>query len=197
MDEFEGRLPARSDDALFLAASATQVSTTTSATAATAVTTGATIASTAASAPQASGKVPTVNWALSGQATAGASQAGNPAADAIDGDAATSWCTSSWPDTLTVDLGQVRNLDGIGITLDSISSSANASISVATQQGDWHAVSTARNIALDPGNPMYVPLGRSSGKGNLPADVRAVRPDRGMGQRCDAGLHRRVPALRP
>jgi arabinogalactan endo-1,4-beta-galactosidase len=140
-----------------------------SATAATAAMTVKATASTAASAPQASGKVPAVNWALSGQATAGASQAGSPAADAIDGDAATSWCTSSWPDTLTVDLGQVRNLDGIGITLDSTSSSANASISLATQQGDWHAVSTARNIALDPGNPMYVPLGHSSGKGNLPA----------------------------
>lgn len=128
-----------------------------------------TAASTAATAPQASSKVPTINWALSGQATAGASQAGNPAADAIDGDAATSWCTNSWPDTLTVDLGQVRNLDGIGITLDSASSSANARISLATQQGDWHTVSRANNIALDPGNPMYVPLGQSSGKGNLPS----------------------------
>src|SRR5215469_7807938 len=76
--------------ALFLAASATTAAT------------GATGTSTAASAPQASSKVPAVNWALSGQATAGASQAGNPAANAIDGNAATSWCTNSWPDTLTV-----------------------------------------------------------------------------------------------
>ena len=142
--------------ALFLAASATQVSTTTSATA-------------AATAPQASSKVPTVNWALSGQAAAAASQAASPAADAIDGDAATAWCTNSWPDTLTVDLGQVRNVNGIGITLDSVSSSANASISLATQQGDWHTISTGRNVALDPGNPLYVPLGQTSGKGNLPS----------------------------
>jgi arabinogalactan endo-1,4-beta-galactosidase len=141
--------------ALFVAASATQVTTT-----------PATAASTAS---QASSKVPAVNWALSGQATAGASQAGNPPADAIDGDAATSWCTNSWPDTLTVDLGQVRNLDGIGITLDSASSSANAAISLATQPGYWHPISTARNVALDPGSPMYVPLGQSSGKGNLPS----------------------------
>jgi arabinogalactan endo-1,4-beta-galactosidase len=115
------------------------------------------------------GQVPTVNWALSGQATAGASQPGSPPANAIDGNAATSWCTDSWPDTLTVDLGQVRDLDGIGITLDSSSSSANATISLATQQGDWHAVATARNIALDPGNPMYVPLGPGSARGGLPS----------------------------
>jgi len=110
------------------------------------------------------GQVPTVNWALSGQATATTSQSGNPPGNAIDGDGATSWCTDSWPDTLTVDLGQVRTLDGIGITLDNASSSANATISLATQPGDWQTVPTARNIALDPGNPMYVPLGTSRGR---------------------------------
>jgi len=46
-----------------------------------------------------------------------------------------------------VDLGQVRNLDGIGITLDNASSSANAAISLATAQGDWHTLPTAHNIA--------------------------------------------------
>jgi arabinogalactan endo-1,4-beta-galactosidase len=124
---------------------------------------------TAARAQPGASQVPTVNWALSGQATATTSQSGNPPANAIDGNAATSWCTDSWPDTLTVDLGQVRNLDGIGITLDNAGSSANATISVATQQGDWHTLPTARNIALDPGNPMYLPLGPSSGQGKLPS----------------------------
>jgi arabinogalactan endo-1,4-beta-galactosidase len=124
---------------------------------------------TAAAAPrQFPGQVPTVNWALSGQASATTSQPGNPPSNAIDGDAATSWCTDSWPDTLTVDLGQVRNLDGIGITLDNASSSANATISLASQPGDWQTVPTARNIALDPGNPMYVPLGTGPGRGRLP-----------------------------
>ena len=122
----------------------------------------------AAGAPLGASHVPTVNWALSGQATATTSQSGNPPANAIDGNAATSWCTDSYPDTLTVDLGQVRNLDGIGITLDNASSSANATISLATAQGDWRTVPTAHNIALDPGNPMYVPFGPSSGSGPLP-----------------------------
>jgi arabinogalactan endo-1,4-beta-galactosidase len=103
-------------------------------------------------------QVPSINWALSGQATASTSQSSDPPANAIDGTAATSWCTDSWPDTLTVDLGQVRELDGIGITLDNASSSANAMISLATAPGDWHTLPTARNIALDPGNPMYIPL---------------------------------------
>jgi hypothetical protein len=64
--------------------------------------------------PAAPQEVPTINWALSGTASAQTSQPDNPASNAIDGDAATSWCTASWPDTLTVDLGQVRQLDGLG-----------------------------------------------------------------------------------
>src|SRR6202035_3517783 len=123
---------------------------------------------TAAGSPPGSGHVPTVNWALSGQATAATSQSGDPSSNAIDGNAATSWCTDSYPDTLTVDLGQVRDLDGIGITLDNASSAANATISLATEPGDWRTLPTARNIVLDAGNPMYVPLGPSSGKGTLP-----------------------------
>jgi arabinogalactan endo-1,4-beta-galactosidase len=42
--------------------------------------------------------------------------------------------------------------------MDATSPSASATIQVATQSGDWHSVPAARNIALDPGNPMYVPL---------------------------------------
>ena len=40
------------------------------------------------------GSVPTVNWALSGTATATTAEPGKGAADAIDGDAGTDWCTS-------------------------------------------------------------------------------------------------------
>jgi arabinogalactan endo-1,4-beta-galactosidase len=134
--------------------------------------TAAAISGQAAQSRSGPGQAPTVNWALSGQATATTSQSGNPPANAIDGNAATSWCTDSWPDTLTVDLGQERSLDGIGITLDNASSSANASISLATQPGDWHPVASARNIALDPGNPMYLPLGsgtaQAGGIGSAP-----------------------------
>lgn len=106
---------------------------------------------------------PTVNWALSGQATATSAQSGDPAADAIDGSASTAWCGGSWTDSLTVDLGHVRTLDGLGITLAEGSPSASASISVADQAGSWKALPSARLVALDPGSPMYVPASGGSG----------------------------------
>src|SRR5580698_3312067 len=104
------------------------------------------------------GAVPTVNWALSGQATANSTETGSPASNAIDGDAGTDWCTSAWTGSLVVDLGQVRSLSDLGITLDATSPSASATIQVASQAGDWQAVPAAKNVALDPGNPMYIPL---------------------------------------
>jgi len=105
---------------------------------------------------------PTIDWALSGQASATNSESANPPANAIDGDASTDWCTSSWTGTLTVDLGQVRELTDLGITMDATSPSASATIQVASQAGAWQAVPAAKNIALDPGNPMYIPLPRGT-----------------------------------
>ena len=70
------------------------------------------------------GAVPSVNWALAGQASATSSASNAPASNAIDGDAGTDWCTSSWTGSLTVDLGQARSLSDLGITLDATSPSA-------------------------------------------------------------------------
>ena len=108
------------------------------------------------------GAAPTIDWALSGQASATSSESANPAPNAIDGDAGTDWCTDSWTGSLVVDLGQVRSLSDLGITLDAASPSADATIEVASQAGDWQPVPAARNLALDPGNPMYVPLPRGT-----------------------------------
>jgi arabinogalactan endo-1,4-beta-galactosidase len=102
--------------------------------------------------------VPTVNWALAGSATATTAEAGYPASNAIDGDAGTDWCTSGWTGTLTVDLGQVRTLADLGITLDSASPSASATIELASTAGNWQQVPALRDLALDPGSPMYFPL---------------------------------------
>ena len=99
-----------------------------------------------------------VDWALSGQATATSAQSGDPAPDAADGSASTSWCGTSYTDSLTVDLGQARPLDGLGITLADGSPSATASISVAGPGGGWQVLPAARLVAADPGKPMYVPL---------------------------------------
>jgi arabinogalactan endo-1,4-beta-galactosidase len=105
---------------------------------------------------------PTIDWALAGQASATNSESANPASNAIDGDAGTDWCTSSWTGALTVDLGQVRDLSDLGLTLDASSPSASATIQVASQAGDWQAVPAVKNVALDPGNPMYFPLPRGT-----------------------------------
>ena len=105
---------------------------------------------------------PTIDWALSGQASATSSESGYPASNAIDGDAGIDWCTSSWTGSLVVDLGQVRSLSDLGLTLDAASPSADATIEVASQPGGWRSVPDAQNVALDPGNPMYVPLPRGT-----------------------------------
>jgi arabinogalactan endo-1,4-beta-galactosidase len=101
---------------------------------------------------------PSINWALSGQASADSSQTGDPASAAIDGDAGTDWCPNAWEGTLTVDLGQQRALNGIGITLDAAAPSADATIQLASTSGQWTTVPSATNIALDPGSPMYIPV---------------------------------------
>jgi hypothetical protein len=105
-----------------------------------------------------SGSAPTVNWALSGTASATNAESGEPASNAIDGDAGTDWCTSGWTGTLDVDLGQVRSLADLGITLDDASPSASATIELASTAGDWQQIHALKDLALDPGNPMYFPL---------------------------------------
>jgi arabinogalactan endo-1,4-beta-galactosidase len=101
---------------------------------------------------------PTVNWAIDGTATATTEESAHLAQNAIDGDATTDWCTSGWTGTLTVDLGQSRALTDLGLTLDNASPSASATIEYASTAGDWQQASALKDLALDPGNPMYFPL---------------------------------------
>ena len=101
---------------------------------------------------------PTVNWALAGSASATTAESGKSAANAVDGDAGTDWCTSGYTGTLTVDLGQVRSLADLGLTLDAASPSASATIELASTAGAWQQVPALHNIALDPGHPLYFPL---------------------------------------
>jgi arabinogalactan endo-1,4-beta-galactosidase len=104
------------------------------------------------------GQAPTVNWAIAGSATATTEASGSPASNAIDGNASTDWCTSGWTGTLTVDLGQVRSLSDLGLTLDNTSPSASATIEVASTAGNWQQPRSLKDVALDPGNPMYFAL---------------------------------------
>ena len=119
---------------------------------------GSTAADQGARADGGGGAAPTVNWALAGTASASNAESGKPAADAIDGDAGTDWCTSGYTGTLTVDLGQVRSLADLGLTLDAASPSASATIELASTAGAWQRVPALGDIALDPGNPLYFPL---------------------------------------
>jgi len=118
-----------------------------------------TVTSTAAGFPA---SAPAVNWALSGTATGNPTLPGTQPSSAIDGDAGTDWCTWGWTGTLTIDLQQVRALEDFGLTLDSTSPSASATIEVATTSGAWQPVPELKNVALDPGTPMYLPLPRNT-----------------------------------
>ena len=48
-----------------------------------------------------------LNVALTGSASASTEQTSSPAGNAVDGSASTSWCSTEWTGTLTVDLGRV------------------------------------------------------------------------------------------
>ena len=50
------------------------------------------------------------------------------------------------------------SLADLGLTLDAASPSASATIELASTAGAWQQVSALRDVALDPGNPLYFPL---------------------------------------
>src|ERR1700728_1217326 len=72
-----------------------------------------------------------LNIALTPSATATASTqaSGDPASNAIDGDASTDWCATQWTGSLTVDLGHVRSLSGLGLTLGQTTTTALVDLS--------------------------------------------------------------------
>jgi arabinogalactan endo-1,4-beta-galactosidase len=100
-----------------------------------------------------------LNEALSIGATAIATTeaTGSPAANAIDGDATTQWCSSQWTGSLTVDLGQVRRLSGVGVTLGATSTTALVDLSYATTNGAWHPVPGGQQQSVPAGEPLYWP----------------------------------------
>ena len=112
------------------------------------------------------GAAPTVNWALSGQATANSTETGYPASNAIDGDAGTDWCTSAWTGSLVVDLGQVRSLSDLGITLDAVSPFPNGVAARAPSRSYGHTNSargcSSRSRAPLPSCQRHAPSHRSA-----------------------------------
>jgi arabinogalactan endo-1,4-beta-galactosidase len=102
-----------------------------------------------------------LNVALMGSATASTSQDSGPARNAIDGSASTSWCSTQWTGTLTVDLGQVRRLSGFGFTLGGMDTTASVSLSYATTAGAWQHPRSTQQMSVPAGEPVYLPASGS------------------------------------
>src|SRR5579859_180721 len=100
-----------------------------------------------------------LNVALTGTASASSEAAGAPAANAIDGDAATQWCSTQWTGSLTIDLGRVRSVDGFGVTLGATATTALVNLSYGTEPGALHGVPGAERQSVPAGEPVYWPSG--------------------------------------
>jgi arabinogalactan endo-1,4-beta-galactosidase len=96
-----------------------------------------------------------LNIALGGTASASSQASGSPASAAIDGDASTNWCSTKWTGTLTVDLGQARSLDGLGLTLGSSATSALVDISAGMTPDALTPVGQASRQTPPAGEPVY------------------------------------------
>jgi arabinogalactan endo-1,4-beta-galactosidase len=90
-------------------------------------------------------------------ATATSTATGSSPANAIDGDASTQWCASQWTGALTVDLGRVRALSGLGVTLGATSTTALVNLSASDTGSDWHPVPGGQLQSVPAGEPVYWP----------------------------------------
>ncbi len=95
--------------------------------------------------------------ALEGTATASTEASGSPAANAIDGSATTQWCSTQWTGSVTVDLGRVRNLDGLGLTLGDNATTALVNFSAGDDPNSLAPVPNANQQSVPPDEPVYWP----------------------------------------
>src|SRR5207253_1283775 len=95
--------------------------------------------------------------ALTGTATADTEAAGSPASNAIDGSASTDWCATQWTGSVTVDLGRVRTLDGLGLTLGSTATTALVNFSAGDDPSALKPVPGATQQSAPAGDPAYWP----------------------------------------
>ena len=98
-----------------------------------------------------------LNVALTGSASASTVQTSSPASNAVDGSASTSWCSTQWTGTLTVDFGRVRKLTGFGFTLGAMDTSASVSLAYATTPGNWVRPRVTQQMSPPSGQPVYLP----------------------------------------
>jgi arabinogalactan endo-1,4-beta-galactosidase len=98
-----------------------------------------------------------LNVALEGTATADTQATGGPAANAIDGSASTQWCSTQWTGAVTVDLGRVRTLDGLGLTLAKTATTALVNFSAGDDPSSLRPVPGATQQSAPAGDPAYWP----------------------------------------
>ncbi len=97
--------------------------------------------------------------APTGSASASSEASGSPASAAIDASASTDWCsTTQWTaSTVTVDLGHVQALDGLGVTLGATTTSALVDFSAGTTPDALQPVAGAQHQSVPAGEPVYWP----------------------------------------
>jgi hypothetical protein len=101
-----------------------------------------------------------LNVALTGTASASTDATGSPAANAIDGDASTQWCSTKWTGSLTVDLGSAHTLNGLGLTLGSAATTALVNFSYGSSPDALQPVPGAQRQTPGAGEPVYWRLSR-------------------------------------
>ncbi|MGH2892068.1 MAG: glycosyl hydrolase 53 family protein, partial [Solirubrobacteraceae bacterium] len=95
--------------------------------------------------------------ALTGTATADTQATNDPASNAIDGSATTDWCATQWTGEVTVDLGRVRTLDGLGVTLGAGTTTALVNFSAGDDPANLGPVPNATQQSVPAGEPAYWP----------------------------------------
>jgi arabinogalactan endo-1,4-beta-galactosidase len=107
-----------------------------------------------------------LNIALEGTASASTEASGSPASNAIDGSATSQWCSTQWTGSVTIDLGRVRGLDGLGLTLGDNATTALVNFSAGDDPSSLQPVPNANQQSVPPDEPDYwpAPHGRLSAR---------------------------------
>jgi arabinogalactan endo-1,4-beta-galactosidase len=95
------------------------------------------------------------NIAVDAGATASSETADHPARLATDGDGATAWCPQTVPASLTVDLGRIADISGLGVNLAGSSPTGTVALSAAVLPRFFRALGPARTVPT--GTPTWLP----------------------------------------
>jgi arabinogalactan endo-1,4-beta-galactosidase len=96
-----------------------------------------------------------VNIAVDAAATASTEVVDHPPAFATDGNAATTWCPSATPASLTIDLGQLEDVAGFGISLAGAVPTGTVELSVASSPRAFRPA--VHPLTISTGTPTWIP----------------------------------------